>query len=113
MHHEPGGFVDHKQVRIFKNHVQRHRLGHKRHGLLGGAQFHLQQMPHLDAGRGLVHRSPQQPHGTIGHELLQVGTREFGDQAGQRTVDPPAMHLDRDFATTGLGFQQGIVAAGR
>ena len=111
MHHQTGGFVDHQQIGVFKHHVQRHGLGHEGLGLLGRPQFHVQLITRRDAGRRLALRHAPHFHRAIGHELLQVGAGELGDQLGQRAVDAPAVHADRHRANALFHLQRPFVGA--
>ncbi len=87
VHHQSGGFPDHQQVLVFVHHVQCHGLRHEGLGLLGRPQLDRQPVAGGDAGRGFGQRQAGAHHRAVGHELLQVGARELGNELCQCAVD--------------------------
>ena len=109
MNHEPGGFVDHQQIIVFMHHVQRHGLRHKGHGLLGGSQLNANVVSHRHPGRSLSRKGFAPSDCATVHQLLQVGTGEFGHGGRKRSVQAPTVHGRRYLELANVHRGQGFV----
>ena len=107
MDHQAGRLVDHQQVRVLVDHVQRHGLGLKGLALGRGAQLDLAAVARLDPLCTAQDRLAVDLHRAVGNQLLQVAARELRHLRGQHPVQPLAVALGihRKGAQLALAFR--------
>ncbi len=113
MHDQPCRFVEHQQMLVFEDHVQRHGLGHKGHGLLCRTQLHPSRSPTWTLTEAFRGTAPSQQHRAIGHQLLQVRAGKLRDQGRQRTINSLAMHSHGNVVAPRLHLEQPPVRPAR
>jgi hypothetical protein len=87
MHHQPGGFVHHQQVRVLVDDIERNRLGGRRHL---GAAFGQLHADFLAAAQAHARRERRAVHGhpAVPNPCLQAASGEIRQQRRQHLVEP-------------------------